>query len=87
MKNVFSEKLKELIHLSGIKQQSIAQATGYDLSYISKWIGGKMLPSEKTIETTVEIIARSISLEAGKDTSWIAERYGEPQGVNKNRTT
>ena len=80
MKNVFSEKLKELIHLSGIKQQSIAQATGYDLSYISKWIGGKMLPSEKTIETTVEIIARSISLEAGKDTSWIAERYGEPQG-------
>lgn len=75
MKNVFSDKLKEFIHLSGIKQQSIANATGYDLSYISKWMNGKMLPSEKTIEATIEAISQCIFNGTSKNVAWLEERY------------
>lgn len=75
MSNEFSEKLKELVRFSGIKQQSIAQVTGYDLSYVSKWMSGRMLPSEKTIETTLDAISQCIYKGAGRNITWISERY------------
>lgn len=78
VKNEFSDRLKELVRLSGIKQQSIADTAGYDLSYVSKWMSGKMLPSEKTIGRTVRAISELIYNSHAGDQSWLVERYGRP---------
>lgn len=80
VKNEFSELLRELIHHSGIKNQSIADAVGYDLSYISKWLGGKMLPSERTIDATVQAISQCISDSLNDlNRDWFAAKYHENQ--------
>lgn len=39
----------------------IADAVSYDISYISKWIGGKMLPSKKSIAAVTYGIAECIA--------------------------
>lgn len=78
MQNGFSELLRELIHHSGIKNQSIANAVGYDISYISKWLSGKMLPSERTIDSTLQAIAQCIAdsiNDLNKD--WFTTKYNE----------
>ena len=66
MKNEFSNFLKDLIKTGGIKNNTIAQATGYDLSYISKWLSGAMLPSEKSINNIADKIASCIYPEIKK---------------------
>lgn len=78
VKNGFSELLRELIHHSGVKNQSIANAAGYDLSYISKWLSGKMLPSEKTIDATVQAISQCIVDSINNfNRDWFAAKYHE----------
>lgn len=52
----FSEKLQNIIQLSGIKYATFAEAVNYDMSYVSKWINGKTLPAEKNIEVIVNSI-------------------------------
>jgi len=52
---VFGEELAKLLEKSGMKQYLLAQALQYDASYVSKWISGASLPSEKT---AVEVTAR-----------------------------
>lgn len=47
-KNRFSTLLEELISISGVKNSGLAKALQYDASYISKWISGRLLPTEKT---------------------------------------
>ena len=47
-KNRFSELLEQLINISGVKSAGLAKALQYDASYISKWVSGRMLPTEKT---------------------------------------
>jgi hypothetical protein len=45
----------------------------YDLSYISKWLSGKMLPSEKNVD---EVIENIISCILSSDQVKLAEEYG-----------
>lgn len=47
-KNRFSTLLEELISISGVKNSGLAKALQYDASYISKWVSGRLLPTEKT---------------------------------------
>ncbi|MDO5708392.1 MAG: helix-turn-helix transcriptional regulator [Andreesenia angusta] len=59
----FSTRLKELIKLGNIKMKDLAEYLCYDISYISKWVNGKMIPSEKIAE---EIIDKMASYLAGR---------------------
>ena len=47
-KNRFSQLLEQLILMSEVKNTSLAKALQYDASYISKWINGRILPTEKS---------------------------------------
>ncbi|MGL5693089.1 MAG: hypothetical protein ACRCXA_03370, partial [Peptostreptococcaceae bacterium] len=69
MKNItFGELLEKLLYLSNQKKSSLAKAVGYDVSYISKWISGKNLPTQKSVsnvcKTTSEFIVNSLTLES-----------------------
>lgn len=56
-KNEFSILLKKLMVKSQIKNAVLAQALQYDVSYISKWLSGRMLPAENNIEKIAEDIS------------------------------
>lgn len=45
--NKFAKLLQELLTRTGTKSSALAKALQYDVSYISKWQSGRMLPSEK----------------------------------------
>lgn len=59
-KNNFGILLHNLIQEAGVKNINVSQAVGYDISYISKWLSGKMLPSCKNIEDNAKAIAACI---------------------------
>ena len=46
-KNRFGKLLKHLMAAAELKYYTLAQELQYDVSYISKWTGGQMLPAEK----------------------------------------
>lgn len=46
---------------SKIKTQMIAEAVNYDISYISKWTGGKILPSRKSISEVAAAVAECVA--------------------------
>lgn len=46
-KNRFSILLERLMGTVNLKNATLAAELQYDVSYISKWINGKTLPSEK----------------------------------------
>lgn len=65
-KNRFSTLLEELISISGVKNSGLAKALQYDASYISKWVSGRLLPTEKTKKKILsglshEIVSQSTS--------------------------
>ena len=61
MKNItFGKLLEKLLHLSNQKKSSLAKALGYDVSYISKWITGKNLPTQKSISDICKITSEFI---------------------------
>ena len=66
-KNTFSTTLQLLIQQAGLTNTAISQAVQYDISYISKWLNGKMLPSEKNIESIISSIAACIITYSQKD--------------------
>ena len=72
-KNSFATKLQQLMQLSGMKNAVLAKAVQYDLSYISKWLSGKMLPSEKNIDELIGVIVDSLVL--GKKEN-LSQLYG-----------
>lgn len=76
MKNDFATLLSRLVHESGIKMANISTATGYDLSYVSKWTSGKMLPSEKGIEMISGEIAKCICSSSDKELDHLLKLYG-----------
>lgn len=47
-KNRFSKLLEGIIATTDVKHYILAQALQFDVSYISKWVSGRVLPSEKT---------------------------------------
>ena len=46
-RNRFSLLLEQLMTTANLKNATLAAALQYDVSYISKWVNGKMLPAEK----------------------------------------
>ena len=59
-KNRFSSLLEHLMDVSELKNYTLAKELQYDVSYISKWISGQMLPSAKTETTVMQGIARCV---------------------------
>lgn len=59
-KNRFSSLLKHLMAVAKLKNYTLAKELQYDESYISKWITGSLLPTEKTSEKVFRDISRCI---------------------------
>ena len=59
-RNRFSRLLSYLLSLAELKNSSLAEELQYDVSYISKWISGRMLPSEKTEKKVLDSISKFI---------------------------
>ena len=61
----FGQLLEKLLYLSNQKKITLAKELGYDISYISKWINGRNLPTQKSIssicKTTSEFIVSSLN--------------------------
>lgn len=64
--NDFGKLLQELLSCTGTKSSTMAKTLQYDVSYISKWLSGKMLPSEKNAEQIMDAIAECLA-DAVKD--------------------
>lgn len=56
----FGKNIEKLIQFSGQKNYSLAKELGYDVSYISKWISGAMLPASKNIKNICEKTAKFV---------------------------
>ena len=59
-RNRFSSLLKHLMAVAKLKNYTLAKELQYDVSYISKWISGQMLPGAKTETTVMQGIARCV---------------------------
>lgn len=59
-KNRFSNLLEHLMDVTDIKNYVLAKELQYDVSYISKWVSGQMLPSAKTETAVMQGISRCI---------------------------
>lgn len=67
-RNRFSTLLEHLMEVAELKNSTLAKELQYDVSYISKWLGGQ-LPSAKTDEAVMKGISRCAarkSTEAGR---------------------
>ena len=64
--NYFGRELERALLSSGVKHYTIAKALNYDVSYISKWISGKMLPSAKNAERICAVISAEICSQAAE---------------------
>lgn len=62
---VFGQLLEKLLYISNQKKITLAKELGYDISYISKWINGRYLPTQKSISSicklTSEFIVKSLN--------------------------
>ncbi|RDY25677.1 XRE family transcriptional regulator [Romboutsia weinsteinii] len=69
MKNMtFGQLLEKFLYLSNQKKSSLAKEVGYDISYISKWINSKNLPSTKNINKICKVISEFIVDSLTEDT-------------------
>ena len=59
-KNRFSILLEYLIGTAGLKNYILAQELQYDVSYISKWVTGKVIPAERTEKRVLDGISNCI---------------------------
>lgn len=59
-KNRFSGLLEQLMAAAELKNYTLAQELKYDVSYISKWVSGRMIPAEKTEKKVLEGISHCI---------------------------
>lgn len=64
--NKYAETLRSLFNFTRLKFIILANETGYNLSYISKWNNGTKLPSKKNIHRINEIAASLFSEEVIK---------------------
>lgn len=64
-KNRFSALLEHLVAVAEVKHYALAQSLQFDVSYISKWINGRVLPSEKNISEILRKLSQSIVANAG----------------------
>ncbi len=59
-KNRFSNLLEQLMTKADLKNYTLAQELQYDVSYISKWVSGRMLPAEKSSEKVLHVISKCV---------------------------
>lgn len=59
-RNRFSGLLKHLMSVAKLKNYTLAKELQYDESYISKWVNGNLLPTEKNSEKILRDISRCI---------------------------
>lgn len=59
-RNRFSSLLKHLMTVAKLKNYTLAKELQYDESYISKWVTGTLLPTEKTSEKIFRDISHCI---------------------------
>lgn len=59
-KNRFSGLLKHLMSVVQLKNYTLAKELQYDESYISKWVNGNLLPTEKTSDKIMRDISRCV---------------------------
>ena len=70
-KNRFSKLLSYLMEVVELKNYTLANELQYDVSYISKWVNGQMLPGSKTERNVLQGISRCIV------------KHGSPAGLEK----
>lgn len=63
----FGDLLRFLLSLNDIKMYNLADALGYDKSYISKWINHAKLPPSKEIDRLADGIAVFVTEACGED--------------------
>lgn len=63
-KNRFSILLEHLLEVAEVKNYTLAKRLQYDVSYISKWVSGRMLPAKKTEKRVMEGISACVVDEA-----------------------
>ena len=66
-KNRFSKLLKHLMSVAEVKNYTLAQELQYDVSYISKWTSGQMIPSEKYEKKILKGISECIVKGCGQE--------------------
>lgn len=59
-KNRFSNLLEQLMMTVELKNAVLAKDLQYDVSYISKWVSGKMIPAEKSSMKVLRVISQCI---------------------------
>lgn len=59
-KNRFSSLLEQLMEIAELKNYTLANELQYDVSYISKWVSGRMLPSAKTNKAVLQGISQCL---------------------------
>jgi len=74
-KNRFSKLLAYLMEVAELKNYTLANELQYDVSYISKWLNGQMLPGAKTEKVVMHGISRCV-LKHGSD-SGLEKLYNE----------
>lgn len=57
MRNQFGKCLRTLIEKHEVKEQALADAINYNVTYISKWLNGAKLPSEKNVDRIISGIS------------------------------
>lgn len=60
----FASELKNILSKTEIKSSTIAEAVQYDGSYISKWLSGRISPSERYINKIAAQIAQCVVAES-----------------------
>lgn len=66
-KNRFSGRLKHLMTVAKLKNYTLAKELQYDESYISKWVTGSLLPTEKTSEKVIRDISHCVVTSADEE--------------------
>ena len=75
-KNRFSELLEQLMTKADVKNYVLAQHLRYDVSYISKWVSGKNIPTEKNADKILHSISECIvSCASDKNKTFLYSDY------------
>lgn len=66
-KNRFSNLLEHLLEVAEVKNYTLANRLQYDVSYISKWVSGRMMPSPKTEDNVLRGISECVVEEGSQE--------------------
>ena len=80
----FASQFRLLLKTVNMKNSTLAMTLQYDVSYISKWTSGKILPSEKNIDEIVSVLLDSVlGLCSEKELLLLRQEYAvsENQGL------